>query len=403
MLNRDKSIVPALMFHSVGLESHPWAWSFISEPLSTFEAKVALFKRKGFTGVSWNELYEHMAGRQTLPDNSILLTFDDGYLDNWVHVYPILKKYDMKGTIFVNPDFVDPGDEVRPNLDDVAAGRCRREDLLVAGFLNWAEMREMEKSGLIDIQSHAMTHTWYFTGPKAIGFHSPHEVAPDPWLFWNVRPDRKPFYLVEDQQEFLPWGYPILENKKSLLAKRFSPDKSAVNRITNFVAENGGRAFFREDSWYRTLNDFVLSVFDDGEIPGQYESEAERITRITDELQRSKALIESHLRKTVEFICWPGGANDETVQEIAGAVGYKSWTLDSRSQLDKRNSPGEDPTSIKRIGSSNQVSVKGRRCGTGGPHFQMLKILSHQNSMRHSATLKAYQLAALVISLGGSK
>ena len=66
----------------------------------------------------------------------------------------------MKGTIFVNPDFVDPGDEVRPNLDDVAAGRCRREDLLVPGFLNWAEMREMERSGVIDIPSHAITPTW---------------------------------------------------------------------------------------------------------------------------------------------------------------------------------------------------------------------------------------------------
>ena len=131
------------MFHSVGLEEHPWAWSHISEPVETFEAKIALLRRKGYNGVFWHELYEHMAGRRTLPDNSIFLTFDDGYLDNWVHVYPILKKYGMKGTIFVSPDFVDPSNLVRPNLDDAAAGNVGMDELTVAGFLNWAEMREI--------------------------------------------------------------------------------------------------------------------------------------------------------------------------------------------------------------------------------------------------------------------
>lgn len=402
-MTRDKRIVPALMFHSVGLEKHPWAWSYISESLATFEAKIAALKQNGFTGIFWGELYEYMAGQRTLPENSILLTFDDGYLDNWVHVYPILKKYAMKGTVFASPDFVDRDDQIRPNLDDVMAGRCDPNDLKIAGFLNWAEMREMEKSGLVDIQSHAMTHTWYFTGPKIIGFHEPYTVTPHPWLFWNARPDRKSYYLNEDQQEFLPWGYPIFENQKSLSAQRFFPDEDVIGKITSFVAAQGGREFFMQHDWRQSLENCVSEVTDRGQVPGLYESEEAQTSRITDELQRSKSLIESNLSKEVDFICWPGGANDEAVQEIAQNVGYKSWTLDSRSELDKRNLSGTDPTTIKRIGTSNDINVRGRHCGSGGAKFFMWKIFDHQGSSFYTAAVRAYKLAALVASRGGTR
>ena len=402
-MTRNKEIVPALMFHSVGLENHPWTWNYISEPLTMFEAKIALLKKKGFEGVFWDDLYEHMAGRRKLPDNSILLTFDDGYLDNWVNVYPILRKYGMKGTIFVSPDFVDPSDEVRPNLDDVAMGRCGRDELTVAGFLNWAEMREMERSGVIDIQSHAMTHTWYFSGPNIVSFHEPHEVIPHPWLFWNARPDRKPFYLNEDQQQLLPWGYPILEHQKSLATKRFFPDEGAVDEITSFVAANGGREFFVRPDWRLALESQVAMTALNGDLPGRYESDEARSTRITDELKQSKELLEKNLEKEVDFICWPGGANDETVQETARNLGYRSWTLSSSSQLEKRNHPGVDPTSIKRIGTSNGIVVKGKRCGTARPFFQVWRILEHQGSTFYWALIKAFKLIALLRARGGSK
>lgn len=387
------------MFHSVGLENLPWEWSYISESLRSFEAKIAGFKRLGFNGILWNELYEYMAGRLELPKNSILLTFDDGYLDNWVYVYPILKKYGMKGTIFVSPDFVDPRTDIRLNLDDVTAGRCKPEELSEAGFLSWAEMREMEKTGIIDIQSHAMTHTWYFSGPKVVDFHRPHDVTPHPWLFWNERPERKPYYLTEDQQRFLPWGYPILENQKSLVATRFFPDPDAMAKITGHVDDQGGADFFERPDWRELLLSFVAKTFDDSKLPGTYESDGERFARINDEVGQSKKLIEENLNKSVEFVCWPGGANAEDVQKMAIDAGYKSWTLDSRTQGGKRNHPGAEPSNIKRIGTSNQVIVKGRQCGSGGAYYQTLRVLAHQGSLRHSLTLKAYKLASLAKSL----
>ena len=374
------------MFHTVGLERHAWAWSSISESVESFEGKIALLKKKGFTGVFWSELYRHMAGEATLPGDSILLTFDDGYLDNWTTVFPILKKYGMKATIFVSPDFVDPVEEPR-------SGHA-------PGFLSWAEMREMEKSGLVDIQSHAMSHTWYFTGPRIVDFHRPHDVTPNPWLFWNARPDRKPFYLSEDQQHFLPWGYPVLQHAKALTARRFFPDETALHAITGFVAAEGGREFFDRPDWRAALDAHVEKLVGDDGIGGYYETEAEQIARIRDELQQSKRIIGENLDKRVDYICWPGGANDELVQQLARDVGYKSWTLSSSSAVEKRNLPGADPETIKRIGSTNLISVKGKRCGYGGPGYQLHRIYAHQGSWFYSIALKARKLLALVTRPG---
>jgi len=389
------------MFHSVGLEEHPWTWSYISESVDSFEAKISLLKRSGFNAIFWQELYDYMAGLRDLPENSILLTFDDGYLDNWAYVYPILKKYEMKGTIFVSADFVDPDPDVRPKMDDSADGRQKLIESCPAGFLNWAEMRVMEKSGLIDIQSHASTHTWYFSSPRIADVHRPHDVAPYPWLFWNERPDRKPYYLTEDQQGYLPWGYPILNHHKSLEVKRFFPDPVAMNSITNFVSDSGGRQFFENREWRAKLEKHVEKNFDNLEMPGHYESDQQKRDRISAELSNSKNQLEGNLEKEVNFICWPGGANDEEVQRLATDIGYKSWTLESSGEQGKRNIPGADPVSIKRIGTNNRINVRGRRCGLGGATFQLMRVREHQGSFLYSTLIKGYKLAALVKSKGG--
>ena len=205
----NDTIVPVVMFHSVGLAGSDWVFSHISEPLDLFEAKIRILRRSGFRFLFWQDLFDHMSGKKKAPSKSIMLTFDDGYLDNWVYVYPILKKYDAKGTIFVNPEFVDPIAGQRPTIEDVWNNEAAESDLTARGFLSWDEMRAMENSGLIDIQSHALTHTWYFSGPQLDTFYTPWDNS-HPWMAWNMRPDRKPFYMAEDQRRFVALGKPNL-------------------------------------------------------------------------------------------------------------------------------------------------------------------------------------------------
>lgn len=398
MLLRDTQIVPSVMFHSIGLEDWSWEWSYISESVASFEGKLALLKKKHFNGIAWEQLYGYMSGTGSLPDNPIFLTFDDGYLDNWVFLFPLLKKYGFKATIFVNPDFVDPCDRLRPNLEDVWNGNLTQEDLETAGFLSWPEMRAMEDSGLVDIQSHALTHTWYFTSPTVVDYHRRHDVTPNPWLFWNRRPERKPYYLVEDQQDFVPEGSPIFEHQKSLVARRFFPDEEAVSRVCEFIRSQGVETFHATSDWQQTLNTEIQGWFG-GALPGHYESDEDHSRRVHDELAVSKALIEKNLNKTVDFICWPGGGNEPLVHELAKQVGYKSWTLGSQEKSDFRNVPNSHPGHIKRIGSSNAVHLRSKRLGNGGPHYFLNKIGVHQNSLLHRLALLSTQTAHLIRSM----
>lgn len=79
------------MFHSVGLHNFEWVFNYISEPLESFESKICELKSRGYNFIFWDDLYNHMSGLKKIKLPAVMLTFDDGYLDNWVYVYPILK------------------------------------------------------------------------------------------------------------------------------------------------------------------------------------------------------------------------------------------------------------------------------------------------------------------------
>ena len=373
-MRKNKKIIPSIMFHSIGLEDHDWVWSHISEPYAFFEKKLQLISKK-YNTIFWADLYAYMKGEVDLPENSICLTFDDGYLDNWCYLYPLLKKYQIKATIFVNPDFVDPSQELRPFFGQEQLGKT------FAGFLNWAEMREMEASGLVDIQSHALTHTWYFTSPDIVDIYSEESDYKYPWLNWNNNPDKKPFYLSEKVADILPLGTPIFSHQKSLVARRFYPDQSVLLDVTKYFQQQDIARLKKSDAWQELLADYLHQQHGLEAIPGVYESVDERWERIRHELRESKLVIENNLNKTVDFICWPGGGNDEAVCKMAIEEGYKAYTLGSQDQSNFRNLPFSDAQKIKRIGSIHRVVRNGKYLFDEGAVLLNLKIRAHQGSL----------------------
>ena len=387
----DKNIVPAVMFHSVGMTEKDWIFSHLSETYDSFEEKMSILKRAGFSFIFWSEWYNHLLGKNKIKFKSVIITFDDGYLDNWVYVYPLLKKYGIKVTIFVNPEFVDSTIKTRPIHDPLRKLQAYETD----GFLSWEEMRQMEASGLVDIQSHSLTHTWYFSTDEIIDFHHPNDKYP--WLGWNARVNRKPYYIKEDQSSFVPFGTPIYKHEKSLICRRFYPSEKINSEMCYFVSS-------QEDNWWKRKNCFKIlfkkwCTLKEKENIGYWETANDYKKRVKYELSESKRIISQQLNKDVNFICWPGGGYNQDVINIAKESGYKAWTLSSRDLSSYRNMPNANPEYIKRIGSSIKIYFRGKAVHTGNAKFFYKTIRAHQGCFISRISIQFYKLLWFALDL----
>jgi peptidoglycan/xylan/chitin deacetylase (PgdA/CDA1 family) len=332
-----------------------------------------------------------MAGEKRLPPKSVMLTFDDGYLDNWVFVFPILRKYDAKATIFVNPEFVDPSISNRPQFAGAADGRKPGPDIAHLGFLNWSEMKAMEDSGLVDIQSHSLTHTWYFSGEKLVDFVQPGEKK-YPWLAWNTFPDKKPFYLTADYSSMVPSGTPVYEHKKALICRRYLPAPAIAEKMVEYV-RNEGETIFYKPNWWNGLAKKHDDISEKYKTDSRYESEDEYFTRVLSELQTSKKIIEDKLNKKVEFICWPGGGYNDIVCKAAKLAGYKSWPLSFEAKRSFRNTFNSTPCHIKRSPTHHRYKGKnGLRYGFANHRYFYAGLQSHKGSLIHKILFKMMRL-----------
>ncbi len=126
----DGPMILVLNYHKVD-----WSFNSLSVPPEDFDRQMRYLKDAGYETITPQELQDALSGKTELPQHPVLITFDDGYLDNYTNAYPILKKYNMKATIFVVAGY--PG--------------------VYPGYLTWDQMREMEQNGM-HIESHTMNH-----------------------------------------------------------------------------------------------------------------------------------------------------------------------------------------------------------------------------------------------------
>ena len=144
--NHKKSDVkiPILLYHdfiTIVPDSNPDNFSYINTPQS-FEENIKTILDDGYTVISMKELNNANKGKIELPSKPILITFDDGYYSNYEYIYPILKQYNVKASIFVTTDKV--GKEING-----------------LKYLGWNECLEMQNSGLVEIFSHGKRHIFY--------------------------------------------------------------------------------------------------------------------------------------------------------------------------------------------------------------------------------------------------
>ncbi|MEK7744558.1 MAG: polysaccharide deacetylase family protein, partial [Elusimicrobiota bacterium] len=143
--------VPVLMYHHVAPDREVTP--------EGFEGQLAWLKKKDFHTLSCAELLAYLNGEAHAPVRPAVITFDDGYADNWVYAFPLLKKYGMKAVIFTPTGKIHNTGKLRPTSQEGGAIRdTRKAEREPEGFLTWEEIRAMCASGLVEIGSHTHTH-----------------------------------------------------------------------------------------------------------------------------------------------------------------------------------------------------------------------------------------------------
>jgi peptidoglycan/xylan/chitin deacetylase (PgdA/CDA1 family) len=104
-VNRKRLTI--VLYHGVdearALGSYNYRGKFVTP--GAFERQLAYYK-KHYTVLPLDDAVAHLE-TNTLPHNTLAITFDDGYRNNYTHAYPLLKKYGLPATIFLTTDFVD--------------------------------------------------------------------------------------------------------------------------------------------------------------------------------------------------------------------------------------------------------------------------------------------------------
>lgn len=89
--------VPVLLYHRVGYTSGP-----LTVTPERFASDLAYLRDHGYQGISLEDFHRSMIAKTAaLPEKPILITFDDGYLDNYDQAYPLLDRFTTPATFFI--------------------------------------------------------------------------------------------------------------------------------------------------------------------------------------------------------------------------------------------------------------------------------------------------------------
>ena len=120
--------VPILMYHYIS-EPPPGADVYrkdLSVSPERFADHLRYLSEAGYHVITLDDLLYALTLGRPLPEKPIILTFDDGYEDNYLNAFPLLQRYGMVGEFFIITDFVN---------------QAR------AGYMTWAQIEEMSRAG----------------------------------------------------------------------------------------------------------------------------------------------------------------------------------------------------------------------------------------------------------------
>ncbi len=295
---------PVLLYHQVN--------PLINVTPELFEEHLVYIASR-YQTFTYTEAYDYVKVHGKLPVNSLLITFDDGYWDNYKVVFPLLKKYNLKATFFINTFFI--GQEARTTEPSFEIGELANIKALTnfyegkgsasEQYMTAPEILEMVNSGLCDFQAHTHAHSPIFISDELTGFRS------------AVHTDSSPIHLYSGK---VLEGYPIFKSRSAMVSggyklnlanARLFAEQWQINwkNLPAKQALEEGKKFAKQHSLLtpRTSGEFRMDV--------------------VSVIKFNKQIIEKITGRQVQFFAWPWGHQSKQARDILkdrGILGFIS-------------------------------------------------------------------------------
>lgn len=311
--------IPSVLYHQIN------DLSSVNENL--FESHIKYLSENSYKGITISDYVNKDYNKH---EKNIMITFDDGYYDNYKIVFPILKKYNMKATIFLNTMYLEDRERIEQTeiLNNREANYEAMKKYVEVGdgktwqYMTWCEIKEMYESGLLDFQAHTHKHT------PVISDINSYEIIE------KEEKDSSNLYILGRKSKI---GDIIFRKRGETSIKGFIVKREFYDEFNKFYLENKDK----------TDRDKLVKEFinENKEKFIKEEKEEEAIERIKKDVTENKELIEKNLGNKVIAFCWPWGHRSKFGEEILKNVGYESFVTTKKGT----NSIWGNPLKIRRI------------------------------------------------------
>jgi Predicted xylanase/chitin deacetylase len=285
------------------------------------EEQCRCLKEHGWRGISLAEAEDCLVRGKRLPRKACLLSFDDGYLDNYVYAEPILRAYGHCGVIFPVLKLVARHRDLLPNAEDLAEHPEREAELgdvhsprnvLRSGyrvrdirFCGWNELRRMRERGVMEPVPHSLDHSRVVSSLNFTDFYKRQGT----WGYFAVTPYRP------------PWGMPLFPTDYSLATRAYIPSEALFALVRDMVPQNQreARAFLGNQAHRSALERAVRAL----PSLGRQETEEEFRARLFAEFTICREQFSARFGVEPLSFCWPWGAYCQESIEEAERAGFR--------------------------------------------------------------------------------
>lgn len=136
-------LLPILKYHHVGVRREPFGLRRLWVSAERFAEQMAFLAHNRYQVLTLRECLPYLTELNTLPERSVVLTFDDGFTNFMDHAFPILKNYGFPASVFV--------------VTDEVGGKSRWDRGWEFPLMGWDEICHLNQIG-VEIGSHTVSH-----------------------------------------------------------------------------------------------------------------------------------------------------------------------------------------------------------------------------------------------------